>query len=106
AAVNGLTAVVVEKEPVFGGTTALSGGYLWIPGHPKDGRPPDPAEIEAARTYLLQEAGNAFDSERVDAFLANGRAMVEFFEANTEVRFLDAPAFSDYHPDRPGAKPG
>ncbi len=106
AAVHGLKAIVVEKEPLFGGTTAYSGGYLWVPGHPKNGLPPDPAEIEAARTYMRHEAGNAFDSDRTDAFLANGRAMVEFFEANTDVRFLDAPAFSDYHPDAPGARPG
>lgn len=106
AAAHGLTAIVVEKEPLFGGTTAYSGGYLWVPGHPKNGLPPDPAEIEAAGIYMRHEAGNAFDSARADAFLANGRRMVEFFEANTEVRFLDAPAFSDYHPDAPGARPG
>lgn len=106
AAARGLTAVVVEKQPVFGGTTAFSGGYLWVPGHPKDGKPADPAEIEAARTYMRHEAGNAYDAGRVDAFLANGRRMVEFFEERTEVKFLDAPAFSDYHPEAPGGRPG
>lgn len=106
AAAHGLSAVVLEKEPLFGGTTALSGGYLWVPGHPKNGQPPDSAEIEAARSYMRHEAGNAFDSERTDAFLSNGRRMVEFFETSTQVRFLDAPAFSDYHPDAPGARPG
>ncbi|WP_442583899.1 FAD-dependent oxidoreductase [Mesorhizobium sp. ASY16-5R] len=106
AAVRGLSAIVVEKEPVFGGTTAYSGGYLWVPGHPKDGKPFDPEEIEAARAYMRHEAGNAFDSDRTDAFLANGRGMVEFFEANTEVQFVDAPAFSDYHPDAPGGRAG
>ena len=106
AAVRGLTAVVLEKEPVFGGTTAFSGGYLWVPGHPKDGKPADPAEIEAARSYMRHEAGNAYDADRVDAFLANGRRMVEFFEEKTEVKFLDAPAFSDYHPEAPGGRAG
>lgn len=106
AAVRGLTAIILEKEPVFGGTTAYSGGYLWVPGHPKDGKPEDASEIDAARTYMRHEAGNAYDSDRTDAFLANGRRMVEFFEANTEVQFLDAPVFSDYHPDAPGGRPG
>ena len=32
AAAQGLTVLVVEKEPKFGGTTARSGGWLWIPG--------------------------------------------------------------------------
>ncbi|MEP9386046.1 FAD-dependent oxidoreductase [Mesorhizobium sp. KR9-304] len=106
AAVRGLSAIVVEKEPLIGGTTAYSGGYLWVPGHPKDGASPDPEETEKAYAYMRYEAGNAFDSERTTAFLAHGREMVEFFEANTEVRFLDAPAFSDYHPDAPGARSG
>jgi succinate dehydrogenase/fumarate reductase flavoprotein subunit len=106
AAAHGLTAVVVEKESVFGGTTAFSGGYLWVPGHPKDGKAADPDEIEAARTYMRHEAGNAFDAARTDDFLTNGRRMVEFFESRTQVRFLDAPAFSDYHPDAPGGRPG
>ncbi|HET8831231.1 MAG TPA: FAD-dependent oxidoreductase, partial [Casimicrobiaceae bacterium] len=34
AAFLGLSVVVVEKEPVFGGTTAWSGGWLWIPRNP------------------------------------------------------------------------
>jgi succinate dehydrogenase/fumarate reductase flavoprotein subunit len=32
AAHQGLKVLVVEKMPVFGGTTARSGGWLWIPG--------------------------------------------------------------------------
>ena len=32
AASQGLKVLVVEKEPRFGGTTARSGGWLWIPG--------------------------------------------------------------------------
>lgn len=106
AAAQGLSAVVIEKEAQFGGTTAFSGGYLWVPGHPKNGGQIDPAEIEAARTYMRHEAGNAFDADRTEAFLVNGRKMVEFFEDNTEVRFLDAPEFSDYHPEAPGGRPG
>lgn len=102
----GLRVAVVEKETVFGGTTAFSGGYLWVPGHGKGGSEGQAEELQAARTYLEQEAGNFFDAARVDAFLANTNAMVEFFEQKTALKFLDAPGFPDYHPDAPGGRPG
>ena len=107
AAKLGLDVLVVEKEPFFGGTTARSGGVLWLPCNPVSraaGAADDTAE--AAREYLRGQAGNFFDAERVDAFLENGPRMVEFFERETAVRFDALPGFSDYHPDQPGARPG
>jgi succinate dehydrogenase/fumarate reductase flavoprotein subunit len=103
---RGLDVLVVEKEPWFGGTTARSGGWLWIPGNPVSAREGLRDSREAARTYLQHEAGNHFDPERVDAFLENGPRMVEFFERETAVRFVAGPSFSDYHPDAPGGVPG
>ena len=58
--------------------------------------------LEEARTYIQHEAGNHFDEARVDAFLANAGPMVEFFEANTEVKFTFGKNYPDYHPDHPG----
>ena len=106
ARLHGLDVLVVEKEPVYGGTTARSGGWLWIPGNPHAVREGIADSAETARTYLQHEAGNHFDAERVDAFLENGPRMVEFFERNTAVKFVLGPQFSDYHPDAPGGLPG
>ncbi|MBC7801193.1 MAG: FAD-dependent oxidoreductase, partial [Gemmatimonadaceae bacterium] len=106
AASLGLDTLVVEKAEVFGGTTARSGGWLWIPCSPtavREGVADTPA---AARTYLQHEAGNHFDGARVDAFLAQGPEMVAFMERETEVRFVLGPAFADYHPDAPGGTAG
>ncbi|MBY0364268.1 MAG: FAD-dependent oxidoreductase [Phreatobacter sp.] len=106
ARLGGLDVIVVEKEAQFGGASARSGGWLWIPCNPHAraaGMEDTPAE---ARRYLQHEAANHFDGDRVDAFLANGPEMVSFFEQNTAVKFVLGPAFSDYHPDAPGAKPG
>jgi len=98
AAKAGLEVVVIEKEPVFGGTTAFSGGVLWIPGNPHCGGADSRAE---ARRYLQAEAGNVFDAAAVEAFLAAGPEMLRFFESETEVKFVPT-AYPDYHPDRPG----
>lgn len=101
AAYRGLRVVVIEKEPVFGGTTALSGGVLWIPMGPH-GRIQNPADNrEAVRTYLMNEAGVHFDSAAVDAFIENGPRMVEFLESKTAMQFLPT-LYPDYHPDAPG----
>lgn len=95
---NGLDVVVIEKEEYFGGTTAFSGGVLWIPGnrHAKANGVQD--SREAARTYLQNETGAFFDAEAVDAFLEHGPEMVEFFERETTVKFVPT-LYPDYHPD-------
>jgi succinate dehydrogenase/fumarate reductase flavoprotein subunit len=103
----GLDVLVVEKESQLGGTTARSGGVLWLPCNPVSYRAGAIDDtIEAARTYLRHETGNFFDPDRVDAFLENGPRMVEFFERETSVAFDASPAFADYHPDVPGGRAG
>src|SRR6187549_1693441 len=69
---NGLDVIVVEKEPVFGGTTAFSGGVLWIPGNPVSARSGAKDTREAALTYMKNETGAFFDPAQVEAFLETG----------------------------------
>lgn len=106
AASKGLKVLVIEKEPKFGGSTARSGGWLWIPNttlakvqgiYESDG---------AARTYLQHEAGDSFDGERVDAFIKNGPEAVDFFISKTAVRFDMPLVFPDYHAEAPGGTQG
>jgi FAD binding domain len=101
-----LDVLVVEKEAVFGGTTAWSGGWLWIPRNPLVVRAGITDSVEAARTYLRHELGHRFDAGKVDAFLDTGRKMVEFFEQNTAVKFVPGLATPDFHPDSPGCPIG
>ncbi|MDF3845644.1 FAD-dependent oxidoreductase [Pseudomonas citronellolis] len=98
---HGLDVVVIEKDSVFGGTTAFSGGVLWIPGnrHAREAGVKD--SREAALTYLKHETGDFYDAEAVDAFLDAGPQMVDFFERETQVRFVPT-LYPDYHPDAPG----
>lgn len=98
---HGLDVVVIEKEPVFGGTTAFSGGVLWIPGNHLAKAAGHGDSREAARAYLKHEAGNFYDSAAIEAFLDFGPEMLSFFERETEVKFVLS-AYPDYHPDAEG----
>ena len=97
----GLAVIVIEKDQYFGGTTAFSGGVLWIPGnrHARDAGVSD--SREAARTYLKHETGNHFDDAAIDAFLDAGPRMLDFFERETEAKFILS-GYPDYHPDVEG----
>lgn len=106
AASKGLQVLVVEKEPRFGGTTARSGGWLWIPNTRLAAEQGLAEPAGAARTYLQHEATTHFDAERVDAFLEHGPQAIDFFTRNTCVQFDMPPVFPDYHAEAPGGQPG
>lgn len=106
AAHRHLSVLVAEKEPLFGGTTARSGGWMWVPCNGPAARAGVKDSVESARTYLMHEAGAHFDAPRVDAFLEAGPKAIAFFEQNTALQFDLGPTFADYHPDAPGGMDG
>ena len=98
---RGLKVIVLEKADVFGGTTAFSGGVLWIPGNPVSARSGIKHSAEEAERYLRNEAGSFYNDAAVQEFLSNGPRMVDFFERETSVKFLPT-LYPDYHPTVPG----
>lgn len=103
---GGLEPVILEKTGHFGGSTAVSGGAVWIPGNPHSEGVGHRDTREAAMAYLEAEIGNRLNRPVVEAFLDNGPAMVRFLEANTAVRFAARATGPDYHPDLPGGTLG
>lgn len=106
ARLSGLDVLVIEKQPEYGGSMALSGGWLWLPLNPLAVRAGVADSKDDVRKYLRFEAGDCFDEDRVEAFLEKGPEMVEFFEKNTSLQFVLGTEFPDYHSDQPGAKLG
>lgn len=102
AACAGLEVLVVEKEPKIGGSTARSGGWLWVPGNHLARRAGVDDDVEAARLYLRTLAGPHFDAARVDAFLEHAPRMLEFFERESCVRFVFGSGYPDYEAALPG----
>lgn len=99
----GMKVAVLEKAARFGGTTAISGGGVWIPGSPQARAAGVQDSAEVARGYALGVVGNRAEKALIDAYIDNGPAMVEWLEANSSVHFLLSPPSSDWYPDVPGA---
>lgn len=95
---RGLKVIVVEKESVYGGTTAFSGGVLWIPTNSHGQKQNASDTFENAMTYLKNEAGDQFDEAAATVFFENGPKMVDFFERETTVKFVPT-LYPDYHPN-------
>lgn len=98
---NGLDVLIIEKEEFFGGTTAFSGGVLWIPGNPHAHKAGINDTREAAIQYMRNETGNFYSEKAIDAFLDEGPRMLEYFERETEAKFVLS-GYPDYHPDVAG----
>ena len=103
AAKAGLKVAVLEKAETFGGTTAISGGGVWIPGSPQARAAGVRDSAEAARGYALGVVGNRAETALIDAYIDTGPAMVEWLAANSTVHFLLSPPSSDWYPEVPGA---
>ncbi|MCT7662200.1 FAD-binding protein [Mycobacterium deserti] len=100
---SGLDTLVVEKSAHFGGSTALSGGGIWVPGAPsqrKAGYVPDPDEVFA---YLRQITDGLVSDERLRKYVDAAPEMMEFLEnLSPWFEFVWKPGYADYYPELPG----
>lgn len=103
---EGLNVLLCEKTPLIGGTTATSGGTIWIPGSHQSQLTPTPDDLDSARRYLEGELGNDGASELREALLSSGPAMLDYLDSKTEVRFKANSPYPDYHAERPGGAQG
>lgn len=102
AARHGLSVVVIEKTAHFGGSTARSGGGLWVPGNAVLKRAGVRDTPEQARTYLAHVAGDCVAPQRQHALLEHGPAMLDLVLSATPVDFAWVPNYADYYPEAPG----
>lgn len=103
---HGLNPVIIEKADVFGGSTAVSGGAIWVPDNPLMRAAGLSDSREAARRYLSGETGNRFNAELIDAFLDRGPEAIGFFQEKTALKMSHRQVSPDYHPDAEGATEG
>ncbi len=102
----GLSALLVEKSDRYGGTSAVSGGGIWIPCNDQiDGLGGSDSYDEALR-YLKFLIGDEVPQDRIEAYLRSAPEMVRFLERRFGIGFDAVKRYPDYFPDKPGGKPG
>ena len=93
AAHGGASVLVVEKEAVFGGTTAKSGGVAWIPGNHRQQDLGIDDSIEEGRTYISALVGDSVDADRVRAFAERAPEMLKFMMQHSHVDYTPLPSY-------------
>ena len=103
AAEHGARVLIVEKSEKLGGTSAWSGGQIWIPNNPHMAGIGKEDSRERALEYLMSMSSGLIDPAMAEAYVDTGPEMVTFLEERTPVQFIPVPDFPDYHAEQPGA---
>lgn len=106
AASRGMSTLLLEKTAQVGGTTAISGGMVWVPGNPKFGEAEREADRAAAREYLDHTLPESQDRVLTDTYLTQAGEAIAYLERHTAVAFKPVAFYPDYYPDLPGAALG
>lgn len=100
SAEHGLKVLIVEKANKFGGTSATSGGVMWVPNHGLNGENGD--SREQTLEYLANVTSGPVNAERLHAYVDEAPRMVRYLKS-TGVQVMAA-AWPDYYPDKGGAR--
>jgi len=102
---HGGKALVVEKSDMYGGTSATSGGGIWIPCNHLMAEHGQSDTPEAALQYLKACIGDDVSEERLAAYVREAPKMLQYMEDNSDVKFVSTP-YADYLTEHPGSKDG
>ena len=103
AARAGLATLLLEKSALAGGTTAVSGGMLWIPGNRTLDSSKRAEDLVAARAYLEAILPESRDDALIHTYLSRGAEAIDYLETHTSVALRPVAFYPDYYPERPGA---
>jgi len=102
----GASVLIVEKAPLYGGTTALSGGVIWVPNNPLMRRSGLEDSAEDALCYLEKITAGSSTTERLRAYVETAPRMMAYLEEKTHLRFQIVPGYPDYFPEERGGRVG
>jgi 3-oxosteroid 1-dehydrogenase len=106
AADAGGRVLLIEKGAYYGGSSAMSGGGLWVPNNHLMEHAGQCDTAEEALDYMKGTVGEIVPEEKMRAYLENAPAMAKYLADNTRLRFHAIPDYADYYPHVRGAKEG
>jgi 3-oxosteroid 1-dehydrogenase len=102
----GGSVLVVEKEAVYGGTTAKSGGVAWIPANHRQAEVGVNDSAEEGYCYLKGLIGDSVSDARIRAYAYRASEMLQFMMQHSHVAYSALPNYMDYYEHIPGYKTG
>ena len=102
----GLSTVLIEKSDRYGGTSAVSGGGIWIPCNDQMAAAGFSDSEADALGYLRTLIGNDVPAAKLEAYVRNARQMVAHLGRHFDVQFAVVPKYPDYYPEKPGGRSG
>jgi len=94
-----------EKSTLIGGTTAMSGGIIWMPNNHLQADAAIDDSRELALAYLDALSLDMIDSDMAAAFIDNGPVALQYVHEHTPCEFSLLASYPDYHPEHPGGLP-
>ena len=105
AAHRGIDTLVIDKGATFGGSTAISGGGIWIPNAPTLRAKGVVDSRESIRRYLDIITEGTVAADRLDAFVDKGPELMELLDRSPHMKLYWVKGYSDYHPEYEGGRP-
>lgn len=102
----GLRTLIVEKSQLYGGSSAMSGGMLWVPNNPLMRAAGLHDSADDALAYLRAESGGRVSQERIAAFVNTSPTMVEYLLHRSRLKLNLHANYPDYHPNARGGRVG
>jgi len=98
--------LLIEKSPQYGGSSAMSGGGLWIPNNHLMADVGIPDTREEAMEYMRATTAGLVPEDRLEAYVDEAPKMARFLCEKTQIELVALPEYPDYYQDMPGSKPG
>ena len=102
----GARVLMVEKSPQYGGSSAMSGGGLWVPNNHLMAAAGFSDTPEEAWEYMKGCVGSDVADARMRAYLENAPQAIRYLCERTRLRMHVVPDYADYYQHIPGAKEG